>query len=67
MNRSQQEKLADIQANNKRLFRARLLNDSLSDALAYRQPKRARQALEEWLSWASGSKLQPFARVAWTI
>jgi transposase len=67
MSRSQRQKLADIQANNQRLFRARLLNDTLADALDYRQPKRARQALEEWLCWASRSKLEPFVRLARTI
>jgi len=67
MNRGEDQKLADIQANNERLFRARLLNDALSDALAYRQPKRARDALEEWLAWASRSKLEPFVRLARTI
>jgi transposase len=67
MSRGEHDKLADIQANNQRLFRARLLNDTLADALAYRQPKRARQALKEWLAWASRSKLEPFVRVARTI
>ena len=67
MSRGEHDELADIQANNKRLFRARLLNDALADALAYCQPKRARQALEEWLSWASRSKLEPFVRLARTI
>ena len=67
MSRSQHQKLAHVQANNERLFRARLLNDMLADALDYRQPKRARQALEEWLSWASRSKLEPFVRLARTI
>lgn len=67
MRRSECEKLADIQANNRRLFRARLLNDSLADALDYRQPKRAREAIEEWLAWASRSKLEPFVRLARTI
>jgi len=67
MSRSQHQKLADIQANNERLYRARLLNDALADALDYRQPKRARQALEEWLRWASRSKIEPFVRLARTI
>lgn len=67
LSRREQQKLADIQANNKALFRARLLNDALADALEYRQPKRARAALDEWLAWASRSKLEPFKRLARTI
>jgi transposase len=67
MSRREHEKLADIQANNQRLLRARLLNDTLADALAYRQPKRAREALDEWLAWARRSKLEPFVKLARTI
>jgi transposase len=67
MSRGEHHKLADIQVNNKRLFRARLPGDTLADALAYRQPKRAGEALEQWLAWASRSKLQAFVRLARTI
>ena len=67
LSRREQQKLANIQANNKALFRARLLNDALADALEYRQPKRAREELDEWLAWASRSKLAPFVRLARTI
>ena len=38
MSRGEHQKLADIQTNNERLFRARLLNDTLADALAYGPP-----------------------------
>jgi len=61
------EKLDVIQANNKQLFRARLVNDALADALAYRQRKPARAVLDEWLAWASRSELEPFVRLARTI
>lgn len=67
MSRREHQKLADIQANNQRLYRARLLNDTLADALEYRQPKRAGEALDEWLAWASRSKLEPFIKLARTI
>ena len=67
MTREQKQQLSEIQHNNKRLYRARLLNDALADALEYRQPKRARQALDEWLAWASRSQLQPFVKLARTI
>lgn len=67
MTREQKQQLSEIQHNNRRLYRARLLNDALADALEYRQPKRARQALDEWLAWASRSQLQPFIKLARTI
>jgi transposase len=67
MTREQKQQLSDIQQNNARLYRARLLNDTLADALNYRQPKRALQALNEWLAWASRSKLKPFVKLARTI
>jgi hypothetical protein len=41
MSRREHQKLADIQANNERLYRARLPGETLADALEYRQPKRA--------------------------
>ena len=61
------EKLSTIQQTNQRLYRAYLLKESLAAALDYRQVARARRALEHWLSWASRSRLKPFARVARTI
>lgn len=67
MTREQKQQLSEIQHNNRRLYRARLLNDALADTLEYRQPKRARQALDEWLAWASRSQLQPFIKLARTI
>jgi transposase len=67
MSRREHQKLADIQANNQRLYRARLPGDTLADALEYRQPKRAGEALDEWLAWASRSKLKPFIKLARTI
>lgn len=67
LTRQQKQQLSEIQRNNARLYRARLLNDVLADALEYRQPKRARQALDEWLAWASRSKLKPFIKLGRTI
>lgn len=45
-------KISEIQRTNKPLYRAYLLKESLAKALDYPQPKRARDALEGWLSWA---------------
>ena len=63
----QRNKLAEVQETNKRLYRAYLLKETLAQALDYRQPWRATKALDEWLSWASRSKLKPFIKAARTI
>lgn len=63
----EKNKLATIQQSNKPLYRAYLLKEALAAALDYRQPKRAREALDNWLAWASRSKLKPFITVARTI
>lgn len=60
-------KLSVVQETNQQLYRAYLLKETLADALEYRQPARARQALADWLAWASRSRLKPFVRAARTI
>ena len=67
LTRAEGRKLRDVQDNNAQLFRAYLLNQTLASALDYLQPKRARRALDDWLSWACRSKLAPFVRVSRTI
>lgn len=67
LTRRQRSKLAELQDTNRRLYRAYLLKETLAKALDYRQRWRARKALDEWLSWASRSKLKPFVKVARTI
>jgi len=58
--------LAEVQQTNKRLYRAFLLLHELR--WVYRVPRyQAREQLEEWLAWASRSKLKPFVRFARTI
>jgi transposase len=64
---SEKLKLSQIQEHNKPLYRAYLLKEMLKKALDYRQPKRARETLQDWLAWASRSKLEPFVRTARTI
>lgn len=59
--------LSAVLRNNGPIFRAYLLNQTLAGALDYRQPTRARRALNEWLSWACRSQLAPFVRVSRTI
>lgn len=60
-------RLSAIEKTNQPLFRACLLKDALAHLLGYRQPGRAREALDDWLSWASRSRLAPFLRVSRTI
>jgi transposase len=61
------ERLSAVQRTNAPVYRAYLLKETLAQALDYRQPARAARALEEWLSWASRSRLKPFVRTARTI
>jgi len=67
LNAKQKGKLAALAALNSPLYRAYLLKESLAAALDYRQPRRARRALDGWLAWASRSRLEPFVRLARTI
>jgi transposase len=67
LTRAERQKLSEVQHTNKRLYRAYLLKETLGAALDYRQLWRARQQLDDWLAWASRSRLEPFLRVARTI
>lgn len=67
LTRRQKEKVSEVQRSNKPLYRGYLLKETLAKALDYLQPKRAEEALSEWIAWASRSKLKPFVRVARTI
>jgi transposase len=64
---SQRERLSEVQRSNQPLYRAYLLKETLASALSYKQPKRAKEALESWISWGVRSRLKPFIRVARTI
>lgn len=63
----ERQRLSSVQTTNRPLYRAYLLKETLVRALDYLQPKRAHQALLEWMAWASHSRLRPFVRVARTI
>lgn len=67
LTREQKQKLSDLQRTNAPLYRAYLLKETLAQALDYRQPGHARRALEDWLAWASRSRLKPFVKAARTI
>jgi len=60
-------RLANLQRDNKRLYRAYLLKDALVRVLDCRSEWLAKQKLEEWIRWARRSRLEPFKRVAATI
>ncbi len=64
---SQAQKLHEVQHNNKKLFRAYLLKETLALALDYAYPKRAEEELRKWLAWALRSRLAPMVKVARTI
>ena len=67
LTQTERQKLSEVQQTNKPLYRAYLLKETLAKALNYMQPKRARDALERWLAWASRSRLKPFVKAARTI
>ena len=58
--------IRDLEETNRRLTRGYQLKEELREIL--KLPLRAAQrALDEWLAWASRSKLDPFVRLARTI
>jgi transposase len=60
-------RLAALQRDNKRLYRAYLLKDSLVRVLDCKDEWLARTKLDQWIRWARRSRLEPFKRVAATI
>jgi transposase len=67
LERREKEKLSVLQKTNASLYRAYLLKETLAEALDYRQPGHASRAVQDWLGWASRSKLKPFVKAARTI
>jgi transposase len=61
------EKLSVVQRTNLPIYRAHMLKETLAAILDGRQPGLAKKQLEQWTTWASHSRLAPFARVARTI
>jgi len=58
--------IRDLAKANKRMFRAWQLKEELRDIMAMR-PTAAATALDDWLAWASRSKLAPFVKLARTV
>lgn len=64
---AERQRLAQVQATNRPLYRAYLLKETLASILDRRQYHVAREQLRQWLGWAARSQLKPFIRVAKTI
>jgi transposase len=64
----QEQALASLQRDNRRLFRAYLLKEAFAEIFrSITAPWAARRRLKAWLSWASRSKLPAFVKAARTI
>ena len=50
LNPHQRLKLQEVEQHNKKLFRGYMLKELLAQALDYKQPKRAKKSLEDWLA-----------------
>ena len=62
----QKSVVADLEKANRRLFRGWQLKEELREILSLPLIQ-AKAALDEWLAWASRSKLAPFVKLARTI
>jgi transposase len=60
-------RLAQLQRENKRLYRAYLLKDALVRTLDCKSESLARLKLDQWIRWARRSRLESFKRLAGTI
>lgn len=58
--------IRDLATANKRMFRAWQLKEELREIMAM-GPIAAARALDDWLAWASRSKLGPFVKLARTV
>jgi len=63
----QRSKLADIEKDNRKLFRAYLLKEHLRAVFKAPDSESAKDLLDYWLHWATHSRLPPFVKVARTI
>jgi transposase len=59
--------LAEVQHENRRLYRAFLLREELRLLYHLPDPQLAPAHLDAWLAWASRSRLRPFIRLARTL
>jgi len=61
------QKLDELQRTNQPIYRAYLLKEALVAVLDCRHISLARSKLDEWLAWASRSRLAPFVKLGKTI
>ena len=64
---SQLATLAEVQVENRRLYRAFLLREELRLLYHLPDPALAPDHLDAWLAWASRSRLKPFIKLARTL
>lgn len=67
LNAVEQDKLAEVQRDNRPLYRAYLLKETLAEILGRRQVNVVRDKLRGWISWAARSRLPPFKKLAATL
>jgi len=60
-------KLVEVQRDNRPLYRAYLLKESLAEIFSRRQLNVAREKFIQWCGWAARSRLAPFKKLAGTI
>ena len=63
----EKRRLAAVRLANRALDRAYELKEYLATILEQATPDDARELLDQWLDWASRSRLAPFVKLAWTI
>lgn len=66
LNSKQRDVIRDLEATNRRLTRGYQLKEELREIFAM-PILAAQRALDEWLAWASRSKLEPFVKLARSI
>jgi transposase len=64
---AQRVRLADVARLNQRVYRAYMLKEELRALYRCPDVETARKHLDDWLAWASRSKLAPFVRLARTL
>lgn len=67
LSEKQQASLADLERDNKPLFRAYLLKEELRSIFQEPDIEMAKLTLKDWLAWASRSRLEPFVKLARTV
>jgi transposase len=67
LTRTESEKLAELQRNNRKIYRAYLLKESFQQIYDAPSARRADELFSEWCAWARRSRLEPFRKFAATI